>query len=139
MVDVSERYLQTAQLERSWMVDRRIFPPWQLVQANPKYLTRPALTLTAHYGRLLCRPAHGPLQEQRRCAQSEASARQLHQLYAGEVDAFVAVWRCQHGDGREVEHTVHSWMADWQYDDDGTRTPLCIVGLLDTSSLVFLD
>ena len=139
MVDASERYLQTAQLERSWMVGRRIFPPWRLVQADSSCLTRPAHTPTAYYGRLLCRPAHGQLQEQRRCAQSEASVRQLRALYAGEVDAFVAVWRGQHGDGREVEHTVHSWMADWQHGDDGTRTPLCVVGLLDTSSLVFVD
>ena len=140
MTDASERYLQHTLMERSWLVGRRFFPPQHLMSTNPMYLTRPYPSNSHQADRVLCRPGRGALQETQQSPQSEKSVRQLHQLYAGEIDTMCAVWRSQFGDGRVMEKTVHSWVTEWDEHTDGTpRTPLYVIGLVSTSETVCVE
>ena len=137
--DASERYLQHTMFERAWVVGRRFFPPYTLMKSNPQYLTRPYPTTASQSDRVLCKPANQPLQETQLKAQSETSVRLLHQLYAGESDTIYALWRSQFGDGRVWEKAVHSWITEWEEHEDGTRTPLYVVGLVSTSETVCVE
>ena len=140
MLDLSESCLRLTRRERSWAVNRRFLPSLHVVQTNTSCITRPQLHSECKAAeRTLCRPAGGALQETRILPQSPASVQLMQQLYAGEVDTICAVWRSQFGDGRVMEYMAHCWIREWETHDDGTRSPLCLVGLLSTSELVCVD
>ena len=140
VTDASERYLQHTGFERSWVVGRRFLSARHLIQSDPMCLTRPRPCSPQHDDRVLCKPrSTGVLQATMPKAQSEKTIRLLLQLYDGEIDTMCAVWRSQFGDGSVMEKTVHSWITEWEEHDDGTRSPLYVIGLVSTSETVCVE
>ena len=139
VADASQRYLEHSMTERSWLVGRRCFPPYEHLVSHPNYLLRPSSTGAHQRDRVLCKPAGGELQETVPRGQSEASLRAMHQLLSGELDTIYTVWRNQLGDGRVWERSAHSWVAEWDEHADGTRTPLYVIGLISRSETVCVD
>jgi len=174
VTDASERYLQHALFERSWLVGRRCLPPLQVMQSNPMCLARPIACNSDRSESVLCKPEGDQLQPTVHKPQSETTVRLLKQLYSGEIDAMHAIWYCdymcvkrvrdaerrpsthllfivcvvllfclqrrsQFGDGRMMERAIHSWVTEWTEHEDGSRTPLYVVGLVSTSETVCVE
>lgn len=137
--DANERYLNHINSERSWTVGRRFFPPSQQVRMDLLSLTRPCHAAFSQTNRVLCKPANGQLQETQQKLQSEKTMRLLHQLYKGETDTIYATWRGQFGDGRTWEMGAHSWITEWEQHEDGTRSPMFLLGQVNTSETVCVD
>jgi len=143
VTDASERYLQHTHFERSWLVGRRLFPPWQELQSNPLGMTR-LFPCTPEPDRVLCKHAAdddggGQLQPTVHQPQSESTIRLMHQLCSGEIDTMFAIWRGMVGDGHVMEHAGHSWVSEWTEHEDGTRTPLYVTGVASTSETVCVE